>query len=126
RADLTAQYVCRLVKRMDERGMRQVTPRLRESDRDMPARPWIDGFSSGYMQRMMHRFPKQGDREPWINPQNYSRDRKMIRFGSLEDGALVFGNPKPVRSTTFASARDVPARPRHAPRREPQAEGVEL
>ena len=28
-------------------------------------------FSSGYMQRMMHRFPKQGDHEPWINPQNY-------------------------------------------------------
>ena len=58
----------------------------------MPARPWIDEFSSGYMQRMMHRFPKQGDREPWINPQNYSRDKKMIRFGALEDGALIFSN----------------------------------
>ena len=33
------------------------------------------------MQRMMHRFPKQGDREPWVNPQNYGRDKKMIRFG---------------------------------------------
>jgi hypothetical protein len=43
------------------------------------------------MQRMMHRFPKQGDREPWINPQNYSRDKKMIRFGALEDGALIAG-----------------------------------
>jgi monooxygenase len=126
RADLTAQYVGRLVKRMDERGMRQVTPRLRESDRDMPARPWIDAFSSGYMQRMMHRFPKQGDREPWINPQNYSRDRKMIRFGSLDDGALVFGNPKPVRSATVASAREVHTRPRHALRPGPQAESVEL
>jgi len=126
RADLTAEYVCRLVNRLDERGMRQVTPRLRESDRDMPARPWIDAFSSGYMQRMMHRFPKQGDREPWINPQNYSRDRKMIRFGSLEDGALVFGNPKPVRSATVASVRDVHTLPRHALRPEPQAESVEL
>ena len=96
RADLTAEYVCRLINRMDERGMRQVTPRLRDTDRDMPPRPWIDSFSSGYMQRMMHRFPKQGDRKPWINPQNYSRDRKMIRLGPLEDGALVFDNPKPV------------------------------
>ena len=42
---------------------------------------------------MMHRFPKQGDREPWINPQNYTRDKKMIRFGPLEDGALIFSNP---------------------------------
>jgi len=96
RADLTAEYVCRLLNHMDKRGMRQVTPRLREMDRDMPARPWIDSFSSGYMQRMMHRFPKQGDHEPWINPQNYGRDRKMIRLGPLEDGALVFDNPKPV------------------------------
>jgi len=95
RADLTAEYVCRLLNHMDKRGMRQVTPRLREMDRDMPARPWIDSFSSGYMQRMMHRFPKQGDHEPWINPQNYGRDRKMIRLGPLEDGALVFDNPKP-------------------------------
>jgi len=90
RADLTSEYVCRLVNHMDQIGAHQVTPRLRDTDTDMPARPWIDGFSSGYMQRMMHRFPKQGDREPWINPQDYARDRKMIRFGKLEDGALVF------------------------------------
>jgi cation diffusion facilitator CzcD-associated flavoprotein CzcO len=44
---------------MDERGARQVTPRLRDADRDMPPRPWIDDFSSGYMQRSMHRFPSR-------------------------------------------------------------------
>jgi hypothetical protein len=44
------------------------------------------------MRRVMHRFPKQGDHEPWINPQNYSRDKKMIRFGAIDDGALVFSN----------------------------------
>jgi len=99
RADLTAEYVCRLLNHMDEHGVRQVTPQLRDTDADMPARPWIDGFSSGYMQRMMHRFPKQGDREPWINPQNYARDRKMIRSAALEDGALVFGNPVAERRT---------------------------
>jgi cation diffusion facilitator CzcD-associated flavoprotein CzcO len=97
RADLTSEYVCRLLDHMDRVGARQVTPRLRPSDADMPARPWIDHFSSGYMQRMMHRFPKQGDREPWINPQNYSRDKKMIRYGALEDGALQFTSPEPVR-----------------------------
>jgi hypothetical protein len=44
------------------------------------------------MQRMMHRFPKQGDREPWLNPQNYTRDKKMIRTAPIEDGALEFSN----------------------------------
>jgi monooxygenase len=94
RADLTAEYACRLLARMDELGARQVTPRLRDADRDMPPRPWIGDFSSGYMQRMMHRFPKQGDREPWLNPQNYTRDKKMIRTAPIEDGALVFSNGK--------------------------------
>ena len=94
RADLTAEYACRLLNHMDALGAHQVTPRLRESDRDMPARPWIDDFSSGYMQRTMHRFPKQGDREPWLNPQNYARDKKMIRTAPIDDGALVFSNGK--------------------------------
>ena len=90
RADLTSEYACRLLNHMDSLGAKVVTPRLRASDANMPARPWIDGFSSGYMQRAMHRFPRQGDREPWINPQNYHRDRAMIRSGAIEDGALQF------------------------------------
>ena len=114
RADLTAEYTCRLINHMDELGTRQVTPRLRDGDLDMPARPWIDGFSSGYMQRMMHRFPKQGDREPWINPQNYSRDKKMIRFGTLEDGALMFSNRRPEARPAVASIGEVRPAPRLA------------
>jgi hypothetical protein len=92
RADLTAEYVCRLLNHMDETGARQVTPRLRAEDQAMSARLWIDGFSSGYMQRMLPHFPKQGDHEPWLNPQDYGRDKKMIRQGALEDGALIFDN----------------------------------
>jgi monooxygenase len=90
RADLTCEYVCRLVGHMGKVGATQVTPRLRESDHDLHARPWIDDFSAGYMQREMHRFPRQSDREPWINPQDYKRDKRMIRHGAIEDGALVF------------------------------------
>ena len=120
RADLTAEYVCRLINRMDELGVRQVTPRLRDSDLDMPARPWIDGFSSGYMQRMMHRFPRQGDREPWINPQNYSRDKKMIRSGTLEDGALIFDNRKPGARPAVAPIGEIHPAPRLAVRPQQQ------
>lgn len=95
RADLTAEYLCRLLNRMDELGIRQCTPRLREEDRDMPEHPWIENFSSGYMQRSMHLFPKQSDRAPWHNPQRYALDKKMIRRAKLEDGALTFDNPVP-------------------------------
>ena len=93
RADIIAEYVCRLLNRMDETGMRQCTPRLREEDKDMELLPWIKDFSSGYMQRMMHLLPRQGDRGPWRNTQNYALDKKLIRSAPLEDGALLFTNP---------------------------------
>jgi len=93
RADLTAEYTCRLLNHMDEVGASRVTPRLRPEDRDMPKVPWIRDFSAGYIQRVMHLFPKQGDRPPWQNTQNYAADRRMIRKAPLEDGVLVFDDP---------------------------------
>ena len=92
RADLTAEYTCRLINRMDELGMRQCTPRLTAEDADMQKRDWIEDFSAGYMQREMHHFPKQGDHEPWLNTQNYGLDKKMVREAPLEDGRLIFDN----------------------------------
>jgi len=94
RADLTAEYFCRVVNHMDAGGYQQFTPRLRAEDGDMQARPWITGFSPGYMQRALDRLPKQGDREPWINPQNYRLDKKMFLKGAIDDGTLRFSARK--------------------------------
>ena len=92
RADLTAEYACRLINHMDEHGFRQCTPELRIGDHDMPARPWIADFSSGYIQRVLGQMPKQGDREPWLNPQDYRVDRTMFREAAIEDGVLAFSH----------------------------------
>ena len=92
RADLTARYTCRLLNRMAAVGARQCTPRLGEENREMPRRPWIEDFSSGYMQRSMHLFPKQGDRDPWRHTQDFATDKKLTR-GPIEDGVLVLDNP---------------------------------
>lgn len=92
RADLTAEYVCRLLNRMDELGVKQATPRLRPEDEGMPDKNWIDDFSAGYMQRVMHRFPRQGT-GPWQNTQNYALDKKMVRQAPIDDSALMFSNP---------------------------------
>ena len=43
---------------------------------------------------MMHRFPKQGDREPWINPQNYRRDKKMFKKSPVADGVMRFARAR--------------------------------
>ncbi len=97
RADLTCEYVCRLLNHMDAVGASTCVPTLRDSDADMPERPWIDNFSAGYMQRVMHLFPRQGDREPWINPQNYKRDKKLFRNAPVDDGVMRFVGPGRVR-----------------------------
>lgn len=90
RADLTSEYVCRLLNHMKATGTKTCTPTLRQSDVAMPGRRWIEDFSPGYMERVMHLFPRQGDREPWINPQNYKRDKKMFRKSPIDDGVMKF------------------------------------
>jgi monooxygenase len=99
RADLICEYVCRLLNHMAEVGAVQCTPRLRDSDLDMPELDWIQDFSSGYMQRAMPMFPKQGDREPWTNPQSYNFDKKRFLKSSVDDGVMRFTSvPTPPRS----------------------------
>ena len=106
RADLIARFACRLVNHMSETGTRQCTPTLGAADEGMAPRPWIEGFTPGYIQRVMPQLPRQGDREPWRNPQNFSSDKSMFREGPLEDGVLLFGNPAPTsdRRTENAAA----------------------
>jgi monooxygenase len=90
RADLIARYVCRLLNHMDATGTEICTPRLRPSDATMSTRPVLDHLTSGYVRRAMDRYPKQGDREPWINPQDYAKDKKMFRKGPVDDGVMRF------------------------------------
>ena len=90
RADLTCEYVCRLLNHMTKTGTVQCVPRLRPTDVGMPERDWIDGFTPNYMKRVMHMLPRQGDREPWLNPQNYGLDKKMFRRGRVDDGVMTF------------------------------------
>ena len=92
RADLTCEYVCRLLNHMRKTKTKACTPTLREADLAMPARNWLEDFSSGYMKRMMHKMPRQGDHEPWINPQNYELDKKMFRKSPVDDGVMLFTN----------------------------------
>jgi monooxygenase len=91
KADLTAGYICRLLQHMDAIGVRQVTPR--RTDPSVHEEPFFT-FSSGYIQRAVDRFPRQGSKRPFRLYQNYVLDRLMLRHGAVEDGALEFGNPK--------------------------------
>ncbi len=93
RVDLTCKYVCRLLNHMSTTGTTQCTPTLRPEDAGMPARPWIDDFSSGYISRITALMPKQGDRPPWLNPQRYLLERKQLRRDPIDDGVMRFSSP---------------------------------
>ena len=97
KADLTCEYVCRLLNRMKRLGAHQMTPRL--TDASIVAEPWLD-FSSGYVQRSLAKFPKQGSKAPWKLHQNYARDLVALRYGKIDDGAMTFTK---VTSSTAAN-----------------------
>lgn len=103
RADLNSEYAARLINRLDETGNTIATPRLREEDQNMPARPWIDDFPAGYMQRSMHLFPKQGDRNPWRNTQDFGEDKTLIRYAHIEDDVLEFARAASPATTRKAA-----------------------
>ena len=87
KCDLTCEYVCRLLNYMAKHGYTQCTPR--NADASITEQPWVD-FSSGYLQRSMHLFPKQGSRAPWKLYQNYPKDVMLLRFGKIADGVMAF------------------------------------
>lgn len=100
KCDLTCEYVCRLLNHMDAKGLDQATPSFTEGD--VEVEPWLD-LKSGYVQRAMESFPKQGSKTPWKLHQNYAKDLVMLRFGSLEDDGMVFSK-KPAAKTAAAPA----------------------
>jgi cation diffusion facilitator CzcD-associated flavoprotein CzcO len=87
KCDLTSEYVCRLINYMDEQGFSSCTPRL--NDPTVTREPALD-FNSGYVLRALGEIPSQGSKHPWRLHQNYVKDLRMLRFGSLEDGTMEF------------------------------------
>jgi monooxygenase len=105
KADLICNWVCRLLNAMERRGARQVTPTVRD---DGPAAPFVEHLSSGYVQRAIEHWPRQGRRLPWRVHQDYFRDWLSLKWSRIEDDALVFSSvpsaPQPVAGE--AAARD--------------------
>ena len=86
KADLTGQYVSRLLNKMARHSYTAVTPRLTGEVEEMP----LLDFDAGYVLRSRESFPKQGNRLPWKNYQNYIRDFIGLRLGRQNDDELEF------------------------------------
>ncbi|MEM7460517.1 MAG: NAD(P)/FAD-dependent oxidoreductase, partial [Pseudomonadota bacterium] len=101
RADLTSEYMCKVLNHLDRENFVEARPVADgvEADKD-----FLD-FSSGYVQRALERFPRQGKEAPWLITQNYARDIFLMRHGKLEDGSLIF---RRAHETVSDAAEPVP------------------
>ena len=91
RADLTCEYVCRLINLMDKKGVKRCMP---VDDKSAYGDDKLIDFTSGYFQRGLNQMPKQGNKAPWKNYQNYIKDIFAVRLMSIDDTNLKFDNFK--------------------------------
>ena len=91
KADLIADWVCRLLAHMEARGWATVTPTWRGP---LPERPFIE-LTSGYVRRSAGELPRQGHADPWLVHQSYLRDRWLFRRDRFDHPDLVFGARRP-------------------------------
>jgi cation diffusion facilitator CzcD-associated flavoprotein CzcO len=106
KADLTCEYVCRLLNHMARHGETACMPRRDPSVEELP----LLDFSSGYVLRALDVMPKQGSKHPWRLYQNYALDLFMLRFGKVDDGTMAFSRaPKPALSSGQEPPRDATA-----------------
>jgi cation diffusion facilitator CzcD-associated flavoprotein CzcO len=104
KADLVCGYVARLIGHMDRKGYVRVTPRNREQA--MPTAAFVEHFSSGYIQRALGQWPKQGLKAPWRVKQNYFADIIGLRYAPIANKALEFSR---LHSTLKIAAGSTPA-----------------
>jgi len=86
KADLVAEYACRLINHMDAHGYTRAVP---VRDPGVTARPFLD-FEPGYVLRVLDQLPRQGAERPWRLSMSYIIDVFAIRHGRVDDGVLQF------------------------------------
>ena len=92
RADLVADFVCRLLNHMKKKGAKKVTPQLRPEDKGMSLSTWIDpeNFNPGYLMRGMHLLPRRGNKPEWQHSQDYWSEKDQLPAINLDDKAFVY------------------------------------
>lgn len=112
KADLVADYTCRLLRYMSRHRYTTVTPVAPD---DGGAAPIID-LQAGYVTRSLDSLPRQGARPPWRLRQNYPLDLVMFRFGRLRDEGVRFGRQPRTKSGSPTSRKSSASRsPRSSP-----------
>ena len=86
KTDLTAKYVCGLLKKMKRGGYSYVIPTLSGEMKEVP----LLDFDAGYVLRARDIMPKNGDRKPWKNNDSYTKDYASLEFKRNKYSELEF------------------------------------
>jgi cation diffusion facilitator CzcD-associated flavoprotein CzcO len=101
RADLVGDFVCRVLKHMQDKGVRRVEVALRPEDKGLPLLPWIDeaSFNPGYVMRGLHLLPKRLDKPEWQHTQDYWAEKDAFPAIDLDDAVFVYGGRVDAKAT---------------------------
>ena len=94
RADLTGEYVCRLLNHMARTGTDQCTPRLRDTDRDMPAAPVDRALLLGLHAAGDAPAPAPGRSRAVDQPAELRARQEDVPQGPVDDGVMQFTTAK--------------------------------
>ncbi|WP_063043865.1 flavin-containing monooxygenase [Nocardia pseudovaccinii] len=100
KADLVSEYVCRMLRYLDEHDYGTFVPQPEPGIEGAP----LLNFSAGYVLRALDEFPKAGTRAPWRLGMNYAQDLLTLRHGRINDKAMHFTKKLSDRNTDGAEA----------------------
>ena len=86
KAELTFDYVCRLLEHMEQNGYQSVHPHQEPNAKKVRM---LD-LKSGYVERSIDLIPSQGTEFPWCNKDLYFKDVFAIKHSKLVDDVLRF------------------------------------
>ena len=92
RAELVADFVCRMLAHMKATGAQRVEPRPRASEADIERGAWIDpkDFNPGYLMRGLHLLPQSGPSREWQHTQDYWHEKDEFPAIDLDDEVFVY------------------------------------
>jgi cation diffusion facilitator CzcD-associated flavoprotein CzcO len=92
RADLVADFVCRLLAHMEAKGAKRVEVALRPEDAGMKLLPWMDteNFNPNYLLRALDKLPKRGEKPEWQHSQDYWREKDELPAVDLDGAEFVY------------------------------------
>src|SRR4051794_30573758 len=107
KADIAAEYTCRLLNYLDRHGYTQAVAYASDADRAEDS--VMGALDAGYVRRGNDRLPRQGTHGPWKVRNDYLRDAPVLRMGAIDDGVLRFSRGAAAEPDESAAGAQVPA-----------------